>query len=230
MSEQQNGANRRNAQLSTGPRTAEGKARVALNALKHGLTGQQVVLPNESAEDCDTFRAGQFDALHPHGALEETLAERIVIDAWRLRRVALLESALYRRGHLESIMASQQQEVRRYEHTEIILPFETFSKTEVTDVKAHAEASAKLKETWSTLSNDPSVQMTMVFEKYSATLANLARHEAALSRSFWRNLHELQRIQAIGAGEQVAAPAVADVNIEMDGAMNPEAILQNKAI
>jgi hypothetical protein len=47
---------------------------------------------------------------------------------------------------------------------------------------------------------------------------------------FWRNLHELQRIQAMGAGEQVAVPAVVDVNIGMDEAMNPEAILQNKAI
>jgi hypothetical protein len=29
-------ANRQNGQRSTGPRTAEGKVRVALNALKHG--------------------------------------------------------------------------------------------------------------------------------------------------------------------------------------------------
>ena len=112
-SDRQIEANRQNAQRSTGPRTAECKVRVALNALKHGLTGQQVVLPSESAEDFDAFRAGLLDALRPDGELEGTLAERIVIDAWRLRRVALLESALYRRGHQESIMADQQQEIRR---------------------------------------------------------------------------------------------------------------------
>jgi hypothetical protein len=224
MSERQDEANRRNAQLSTGPRTPDGKMRVGLNALKHGLTGKEVVLPNESAEDFDTFRAGLLDALHPHGELEGTLAERIVIDAWRLRRVALLESALYRRGHKESIIANQEREVRRHEFTEMGRLMETgFDKTEVTDVKAHAEAWAKLQESRSKL-KDPSVEMTMVFEKYSATLANLSRHETALSRSFWRNLHELQRIQAIGAGERVAAPAVVDVdvNIRQDGEADPD--------
>ena len=42
-------ANRRNAQKSTGPRTAEGKKRASLNALKHGMTAKTVVLPHESA-------------------------------------------------------------------------------------------------------------------------------------------------------------------------------------
>jgi hypothetical protein len=223
MSERQNEANRRNAQLSTGPRTQEGKARVALNALKHGLTGQQVVLPNENPEDFDTFRTGLLSALDPHGELEETLAERIVIDRWRLRRVPLLESALYRRGHLASIIAKQENEVSRYEYTEMSRLLEKQAdETKVDEVnrQAHADARAKLKELRSKM-DDTSMDMTVVFEKYLKTFENLTRYENGLSRSLLRNLHELQRLQAIRAGELVAAPVVVDVdvNIGQDGAI-----------
>jgi hypothetical protein len=38
-----------NAQLSTGPRSAEGKA-VSMNAVKTGLTGRTVLLPSDDAE------------------------------------------------------------------------------------------------------------------------------------------------------------------------------------
>jgi len=90
-------ANRQNAQLSTGPRSAEGKRRVAANALKHGLTGRQMVLPNEKPEDFDAFRSALRDDLDPRGALEEVLVGKIVADAWRLRRVPLLEAAIHAR-------------------------------------------------------------------------------------------------------------------------------------
>ncbi len=35
-----------NAQHSTGPKTPEGKKKSSLNALRHGLTGQIVVMPD----------------------------------------------------------------------------------------------------------------------------------------------------------------------------------------
>jgi len=40
-------ANRRNARKSTGPKTSEGKAAVRLNAIRHGLLLQDVLLPGE---------------------------------------------------------------------------------------------------------------------------------------------------------------------------------------
>jgi hypothetical protein len=58
-----------------------------------------VVLPNESEEDFDAFRDGLLSALNPHGQLEAALAEKIVADLWRLKRVPVLEAALHKRGH-----------------------------------------------------------------------------------------------------------------------------------
>ncbi len=229
-SERQVEANRKNAQHSTGPHTAGGKTRVALNALKHGLTGKQVVLPNEDPEDFDAFRDGLLSALEPHDEFEGTLAERIVIDAWRLRRAALLESGSYRRGLQELIIEDQEDRAHGYEYGSTIMEFDK-TKVANSDRRAYADALTKLTELRSKL-DDSSVKMTMVFEKYSGTFANLSRYEAGLNRSFLRNLHELQRLQAMKAGERVAAPAVVDVdvNIRQEGAANSEAILQNKPI
>jgi hypothetical protein len=44
-------ANRRNARLSTGPVTDEGKQRTRCNALRHGLTAETVIKSLEDTED-----------------------------------------------------------------------------------------------------------------------------------------------------------------------------------
>ena len=46
-SEQKIAANRINAEKSTGPRTADGKADFAANALKHGLTSSKLIISAE---------------------------------------------------------------------------------------------------------------------------------------------------------------------------------------
>ena len=48
-------ASRRNCARSHGPKTAEGKARSARNALKHGLRSQQFVVVGD--EDAEAFAA-----------------------------------------------------------------------------------------------------------------------------------------------------------------------------
>lgn len=88
-------ANRRNAKLSTGPKTAEGKQASRMNALKHGLTAQHVTLFDERLEDFEGFHAELLAALRPEGAVEMALAERAVLCAWRLRRVYRIETGLF---------------------------------------------------------------------------------------------------------------------------------------
>ena len=63
--EKQNVANRRNTQLSTGPKTAEGKAKSSINALKHGLTAVQILIPSENADDFDAHAAAFRDQYLP---------------------------------------------------------------------------------------------------------------------------------------------------------------------
>ncbi len=101
-------ANRRNARRSTGPKTAAGKAASSANALRHGLAAARaVVLPDEDGEAYERLRQGVIADLDPAGALQEALAQRIVVLLWRLDRAARLEAELFVHGRL----AVQRKEV-----------------------------------------------------------------------------------------------------------------------
>jgi len=88
-------ANRRNALVSTGPKTLEGKAQSSRNALRHGLASALAVVEGlEQPEDWQAHRDGIVAGLAPVGTLEEALAERVALCSWRLRRVARYETAM----------------------------------------------------------------------------------------------------------------------------------------
>lgn len=88
-------ANAANAQLSTGPRTPEGKAAVSINATRHGLAaGRAVVFPHE-AEEYESFLAELEVSLDPQGAIELMVFQQLAGAAWGLRRLRLLELELY---------------------------------------------------------------------------------------------------------------------------------------
>jgi hypothetical protein len=91
-------ANRRNARLSTGPRTPEGKERSRRNALKHGLTGEGVVLPTEDQAEVDR----RFEAL------EAELAPSVEMGLILVRRVATLSVQMERCVHQETAMLGEK--------------------------------------------------------------------------------------------------------------------------
>src|SRR5438105_14251788 len=87
-------ANRRNALLSTGPKTPEGKAAVRLNALRHGLRAHTVVLPGEKSEQfqqlCDDLEA----EWQPQTRTEQLYVEQMAVSQWKLRRMEIGEASL----------------------------------------------------------------------------------------------------------------------------------------
>jgi hypothetical protein len=87
--------NRQNASHSHGPITPEGKRRVSLNALRHGLTGHTVVLPSEDLAAYQKH-SGQFHTeLKPEGLLESKCVQTIADTYWRLDRIRAMENNLF---------------------------------------------------------------------------------------------------------------------------------------
>jgi hypothetical protein len=94
-------ANRQNAQSSTGPRTEAGKQKSALNSVRHGFTGQTIVLPADQVEAYQHFSEGLLKELAPVGVHETALAHSIMSSRWRMHQIASMESAIYALGFRE---------------------------------------------------------------------------------------------------------------------------------
>jgi hypothetical protein len=104
--------NRENSLKSTGPKSDAGKKRSSLNALRHGLSGQVVVLPSEDLSAFERFTQTFHDDLKPSGALEKQLVHSIAGISWRLNRAETLENNLFTLGTNEksdSILTENDQ-------------------------------------------------------------------------------------------------------------------------
>jgi len=88
-------ANRRNAEKSTGPRTAEGKTIASQNAVKHGLSGRLDVIKGEDQAEFELHHEAMLGELAPVGPMESMLAERVVGLSWRLERVERIQNEVF---------------------------------------------------------------------------------------------------------------------------------------
>ena len=89
-------ANRKNALISMGPKSKEGKLTVASNAIKHGIFTKDLFVPsNTGMENEDEYKEllnNLVISLTPSNQIESLLVEKIAIDFWRLRRVIRFEA------------------------------------------------------------------------------------------------------------------------------------------
>jgi hypothetical protein len=110
-------ANRRNARLSTGPVTEEGKRKSRQNAVRHGLTAETVIDALEDAEDYAAFEMAVTADYDAQSAVERELVLRLASLLWRLRRATTIESGLFKiqAKHLLQFRQRKQTHQKRQE-------------------------------------------------------------------------------------------------------------------
>lgn len=86
-------SNRKNAQNSTGPKSADGKMVVSQNARTHGLLTHNLIIKGESQEKFSELMNLLVAEFQPVGLVEHALVERLGIALWRQRRLVQAESA-----------------------------------------------------------------------------------------------------------------------------------------
>ncbi len=96
ITEKQIEGNRQNALVSTGPRSIEGKAITAKNAIKHGIFARELVVSDgdgkENREEYDKLFQQLVEDLNPEGQMEVLLVEKIAVNYWRLKRLVRYET------------------------------------------------------------------------------------------------------------------------------------------
>lgn len=169
-SEKHAAASRRNAEKSTGPRTESGKARSSRNALKHGLSAEQVVIFDEDPAAFDNLRDDLYALYQPADPVAENLVEQVAACIWRLRRVPQIEAGIFEHHY------GRRQEGR------------ALLKQIGTDLATTNEAKD--------LYEKPRPVLGEVFEKAERSLNSLIRIAGAIEGSLYRAIRELERIKA----------------------------------
>src|SRR2546427_11432652 len=88
-------ANQRNARLSSGPRSVEGKKTSSRNAAKHGLLIKDIVITTrankENQTEFDELLDELRDSYKPSGIVEDLLVREMVVSYWKSARALRCE-------------------------------------------------------------------------------------------------------------------------------------------
>ncbi len=161
-------ANRRNAQKSTGPRSAAGKAASSANALVHGFTAARtLVLADEDEEVFHALRQDVIADLDPLDVVQAALAQRIAVLLWRLERASRLEAEIFEYGELRAQRSRERAQG-----------------------DGEAEDADELR------AGAPLAALLVEHEASARAFERLARHEGALQRALERTLREFTRLRA----------------------------------
>ena len=92
--EKQIAANRANAQKSTGPTTAAGKAVSSMNAVTSGVYAENEIIKGESPEAYSDLADRFYEDFQPANAMEAAQLDNVIRDTWLLIRFARIDAEI----------------------------------------------------------------------------------------------------------------------------------------
>jgi len=191
-------ANRANAQKSTGPRSAEGKARSSQNSTTHGLFCHAAVLPGENKFDFHGMRTGFMLGFNPQDTVELMLVDRIVLANWKLRRLQESELALNSIDRYEALAAEQSEE----DEDEEYLRYRARAAANAYEIPPRiTEAEVRMKPDLDAFLNDkhaapPSIILAANINRDdSGRFERLSRYEQRLENQILRMMRELRQLR-----------------------------------
>jgi hypothetical protein len=87
-----------NAQKSTGPKTLPGKQRSRMNAVKHNLSGQHLMLQETELAAYNRMSSSMLNDLNPKTEPERQIAQKLIDINFRLNRLAAIENNIFSFG------------------------------------------------------------------------------------------------------------------------------------
>ena len=203
VTEKKIAANRGNALKSTGPTSKRGKHFARVNALRHGLFAQSVILlPGEDPEDFIALRRAFRDSYQPKTQTEHFLVDRLITASWRLTRVNGMEARILEaqynaqessRASSVHIMMLVRELIMRpppdTEHLRIIPSSEALARQQEHD--QHFETLSQ-----SADFSESQIGRALVCDsEHGNAVSKLDRRQNSLERSFYRALQQLERLR-----------------------------------
>jgi hypothetical protein len=176
------------------------------------------VLPGEDKSTFERLRKTIHESLDPFGGLEIILVDRIVNTLWRLRRLERAETDLLNWRILELKVEQLSKAIGSYQAVKddgCLLASWPLPKITVTDKIGHATVKKRLTSAHENRDGE-ALFLGRAFDVDASkadTLSRLSRYETTLERTFYRSLHELQRIQTARRSSQFVVPQAVDLDI-----------------
>jgi hypothetical protein len=209
-----------------------------MNALKHGLLAQQVVLPSEDEEEFLAFSLGLEQQLQPAGELEGWLVDCIAAYAWRLRRLIRIEKGILIRYTFEQAVeeaeedAAEQGEQRQSmiakvfgvlkdmtPETPQVAEAAVAALNEIVAMEARQQEAETRAEEAERARNGTEGALGLAFMTAALetdAFAKLSRYESHIQRSMFRALTELERIQTARGKDEPARSSQAPPSLELE--------------